>query len=448
MANLFLNIPATAGNGVGAPVDASGMGGKKTITVQESFRGSINIEVLLVDGSGWAQVATFTNTGKKVLNFASKEIRARRTGVPDIDPGLPNIDVSANDDGAMFAGLPYIGTSVDTSALGNEKTVIVQNLSIGGTVNIQVSDDEINWATCMTFKASDVQFRAFTAKFMRALGSAALISVGAINAPGGGQGVDELVKVTANDTTPDYLLEKLEAGSGITLTELNDGGDEGVEIKAEGLDAGNIDTGVPITVRGDTNAEGSSTDLARSDHDHRLEYEVEDEGALVSARPRMDFVGDGVGAVDDAINDKTIVTIPGPNLGDGGAVVKRSTYVGIDASTSSLAYVDGMSGLSVTVPIDGDYWIMFEGEGENQSNGVEVEVAISVNNAGPGGAVIAGSERLSEGNSSDTRPIVTTVQAVGLTAGDIIRAMFRRVGGGGPQTVTMKRRHLSIFKVQ
>jgi len=105
-------------------------------------------------------------------------------------------------------------------------------------------------------------------------------------------------------------------------------------------------------------------------------------------------------------------------------------------------------GIFETVPIDGSYWVMFEGEGANQSNGSQVEIAISVNNPGPGGAVVAGSERISEGNASDLRPLVTTVQIPALITGDVIRVFFRRVGGGGVQFVKMQRRHLTIIKVQ
>lgn len=51
---------------------------------------------------------------------------------------------------------------------------------------------------------------------------------------GGGGGAapspDEKVKVSANDTTTRYLLQKLAAGLGITLTEQNDGADETIEI--------------------------------------------------------------------------------------------------------------------------------------------------------------------------------------------------------------------------
>ena len=42
------------------------------------------------------------------------------------------------------------------------------------------------------------------------------------------------VKVTGDDTTEDFLLSKLVAGSNITLTEINGGGDESVQIDAAG----------------------------------------------------------------------------------------------------------------------------------------------------------------------------------------------------------------------
>ena len=53
----------------------------------------------------------------------------------------------------------------------------------------------------------------------------------AIAAPG--SSTDEKVGVSANDTTPDFLLNKLAAGNLITLTELNDGADEDVQIAVD-----------------------------------------------------------------------------------------------------------------------------------------------------------------------------------------------------------------------
>ena len=51
-------------------------------------------------------------------------------------------------------------------------------------------------------------------------------------------GSDELAKVSANDTTAGYLNGKLVAGTGITLTEQNDGGNETLEISAGGGQSG------------------------------------------------------------------------------------------------------------------------------------------------------------------------------------------------------------------
>lgn len=47
---------------------------------------------------------------------------------------------------------------------------------------------------------------------------------------GAAGGTDELAKVSANDTTANFLLSKIVAGTGITVNELNDGGNETLEI--------------------------------------------------------------------------------------------------------------------------------------------------------------------------------------------------------------------------
>lgn len=47
--------------------------------------------------------------------------------------------------------------------------------------------------------------------------------------------VQSTAKVSSNDTTPGNLSTKLVAGSGITLSELNDGGNETFEIKTSGV---------------------------------------------------------------------------------------------------------------------------------------------------------------------------------------------------------------------
>jgi len=47
---------------------------------------------------------------------------------------------------------------------------------------------------------------------------------------------DKLVAVSANDTTPNYLLSKFTAGANISLTETNNGGNETITITNTGED--------------------------------------------------------------------------------------------------------------------------------------------------------------------------------------------------------------------
>jgi len=55
-----------------------------------------------------------------------------------------------------------------------------------------------------------------------------------------GKSKDELVKVSSNDTLADFLKNKLVAGANITITELNDGGNETLEIKVTTLAADDL----------------------------------------------------------------------------------------------------------------------------------------------------------------------------------------------------------------
>jgi hypothetical protein len=64
---------------------------------------------------------------------------------------------------------------------------------------------------------------------------------------GAGSGADEKAKVSANDTTAGYLNGKLVAGSNITLTENNNGGNETLTIAASGAGGGTV---VPGTMQG------------------------------------------------------------------------------------------------------------------------------------------------------------------------------------------------------
>jgi len=124
---------------------------------------------------------------------------------------------------------------------------------------------------------------------------------------GGGPGTDELVKVSSNDTTGNYLLNKLVAGTNITLTENNNGGNETITISASGSSAPSIT--------------------------------VEDEGTpLTTAVTKFNFVGAGV-TVTEPVADEITVTIHGGGGGGGGG-----------ASVSDIAYAVSWNGDTATAP--------------------------------------------------------------------------------------------------
>jgi len=108
---------------------------------------------------------------------------------------------------------------------------------------------------------------------------------------------DEHVKISATDTTTDYLTNKIAASGGISLSILTPSGNEKLQISAPALttsapadvtksaaQAGSgttaaksdhkhdISTGTPSSLSGDsTNYEGLATSLARSDHTHVID---------------------------------------------------------------------------------------------------------------------------------------------------------------------------------
>jgi hypothetical protein len=464
MANVFLNLPLPAGNGAGVAVNTSVLGRDKTVTIAGSFTNpvtgagpALSVQVSNDGGVTWAGIKTWSAIGKKTFSVAAEFMR---TFVQDCNPLIPmaaNVDVASNDDGGLFAVLPVTpaegtGATVDVSAFGTFNTVIVDG-SFTGALHIDISEDGIDWSEAFTFATNGgLRSKDFVARFMRTRRTAASVavvgmavaSVGAINDGGGGGGPDEKVKVSATDTVTGFLADKIVAGSGVALTILGSPGDEDLEIKVSGADAGDIVTGPPITVRGATNAEGAGAEIARASHDHRLELQVEDEGALAGARPTINFIGVGVGAVDDIPNDRVNITIPGNTPSDG-ATVERSQYNGLIATTDLFTFQDGMAGLSIPVPIDGNYWAEWEGEFKNDTASTQLEVGVSVDSLV---AVVANSERTTTGNANDMGTFVTSIELGPLLTGQLIRGLFRKKAGSPPQCVSIIRRNLTIFKVQ
>jgi len=204
MANLFLDLPAPAGEGTGVAVDTSAMGKIKTITVSgegfnpaQPFVAAVAIEYSVDGGVSFVPLQTFLGPGKKTVGLVADRMRVRvsaRTVANNL-----NIDVAANDDGAAFVSLPVpagdgTGAAVDTSALGTFNTIVVTG-PFSGAVAVEISEDGSDWVVCSSFSSPGGGIsRPVVAQFMRVRRSnvsvvnpgTPTVSVGAANDPSGG----------------------------------------------------------------------------------------------------------------------------------------------------------------------------------------------------------------------------------------------------------------------
>lgn len=177
MSTVFLSLPANAANGAGTAVDVSTLGSAKTLIYagnnqsQAGFIPSVTIEVSMdTSGTNWTPVYTFLTPGTKTITTACHWMRAV---VGNYRGGTaPATSVGAAADNMMAATLTATagngdGTAVDCSTLADFKSVQVAG-TFTGTVNIQISDDNTNYVTAMSFTAPAVLSGVFTAKYMRA----------------------------------------------------------------------------------------------------------------------------------------------------------------------------------------------------------------------------------------------------------------------------------------
>lgn len=193
MANVFVNLPVPAGNGVGAGVDVSAQGAERTVQVNGAFTGLLTIEISNNGGVTFVPWISFGAPSKQTAPIAAQFMRVRRSGVAG--GAAPDVDVGANDDGSQFATLVApagngSGAAVDVSGLGVLKTVIVAGTPYLGVVIIEGSEDGVGFDPCLTFGAGGgVQSAVFASQFMRVtrsgIGGGApglpIVAVGGIN---------------------------------------------------------------------------------------------------------------------------------------------------------------------------------------------------------------------------------------------------------------------------
>lgn len=135
------------------------------------------------------------------------------TGNVSVAGSVDGRDVSV--DGTKLDGIEAGATADQTITAGT-------GLTGGGTGDVTVSAD----ATVVQFRSEKGQPNGYAE--LDGSGQVPLAQLPTISS------TDELVKVSANDTTEGFLGTKLVAGSNVTLTEINDGGDETLEISASG----------------------------------------------------------------------------------------------------------------------------------------------------------------------------------------------------------------------
>ncbi len=130
-------------------------------------------------------------------------------------------------------------------------------------------------------------------------------------------GTDQLVKVSANDTTADYLGTKLVAGTNITLNELNDGLNETLEIVAAG------GGGLSIT--------GTDNRIVRMDGTNNIQdsaWEILDDTATESVmRPTLDEFVIGAGGHGTLGTRTLVIGADATGTGPNGVVVGNGSDI-------------------------------------------------------------------------------------------------------------------------
>ncbi len=159
MANLFDNLPALAGNGVGAAVDLSTYGATKTFIVSGVWDRAPIVTIEMNDDAGqagsWAPVGrSVQGVGQFTISVVGKWFRVK---VQAWKGGLaPDVNVGGTDLGTLHFALVCPagvgnGAAVDISTLGPLKTACVQNAYRGALIIEFSTDGASDWSTGFSF---------------------------------------------------------------------------------------------------------------------------------------------------------------------------------------------------------------------------------------------------------------------------------------------------------
>lgn len=196
------------------------------------------------------------------------------------------------------------------------------------------------------------------------------------------------VQISSNDTTPAFLDTKLVAGTNITLTENNDGGNEtltidatgggsALEVEDEGISLSTAVTKLNFVGAGVTATEPITDEITVTIPGGGSGIETQDEGVQVdAAATTLNFVGAGVTATDAGSN-VTTVTIPG----GGSAIEVEDEGVSLTTGVTKFNFVG--AGVTATEPITDEITVTIPGGGSGittQDEGVQVDAAATTLN--------------------------------------------------------------------
>lgn len=199
-----------------------------TITVGGIYKSPSGVRTLQGFDStkGYAEISY--GDRREVISFGAASVNAttKVTTLTDVRRGLPQTNTTAN----FTAGTGLVWPKGATIRV-IDYTNYIHQTAFKDIANTFTEDQTIESGNKVLFGDSDAYVYTDNGgtdlKFKDANNSEKTLSE--LSAAGGS---DEKVAVTSDDTTPDYLLNKLAAGTGITLTETNGGGNEDVTIAA------------------------------------------------------------------------------------------------------------------------------------------------------------------------------------------------------------------------
>lgn len=170
------------------------------------------ITTKIVSGSG-INVTEVNDGGNETLSIAATGV-----GTDEL------VKITSNDTTPDFLFNKVVGgdgiATAETNDAGDEDLTLSVDLLASGGLEFSTGELAVNAGTGISLSAGGVNVDYGTASSTAVEGNDTRL---------------EKVKVTSNDTTPNFLFSKLAEGTGITLTETNDGFDETITVAASGV---------------------------------------------------------------------------------------------------------------------------------------------------------------------------------------------------------------------